>query len=54
MVEYVADDGIEPKQAKIEAFGVGVVSGVSFDDVKPTVYVNLKVKIPFQAHVDHI
>jgi len=50
MVENVADDGVEPKPAKIEAFGVGVGSS----DVKPTVDVKLKVKIPFHAHIGHI
>ena len=41
MVENVADDDVEPKPAIIEASG----------DVKPTVNVKLKVKIPFQAHI---
>ena len=50
MVENVADDGVEPKPAKIEAFGIGVGS----NDVKPTVDVKLKVKIPFHAHIGHI
>ena len=49
MVENVADDGVEPKPAKIEASGVGVGSG----DVKPTKDVVFKVKIPFQAHIGH-
>jgi len=49
MVENVADDGVEPKPAKIEASGVGVGSG----DVKPTKDVVFKVKIPFQAHIVH-
>lgn len=44
MVENVANDGVEPKLAKIEASGVG----------KPTVNVKLKVKFPFQAHIPHI
>ena len=45
MVENVADDDVESKSGKIEAFGVG------FGDVKPTVLVKpIKVKIPFQAH----
>ena len=44
MVKNVADDGVEPKPAKIEAS----------DDVKPTVNVKLKVKIPFQARIGHI
>jgi len=44
MVENVAADVVESKPAKIEAFG----------DVKPTVNVNLKVKIPFQVHIGHI
>jgi len=43
MVKNVADDGVEPKPAKIEAS----------DDVKPTVNVKLKVKIPFQARIGH-
>ena len=42
MVEKLADDGVEPKPAIIEASG----------DVKPTVNVNLKVKIPFQAQIE--
>jgi len=46
MVENVAGDGIESKPAIIEAFGE--TSG----DVKPTVNVKLKVKIPFQAHIE--
>jgi len=45
MVENVADDGVEPKPAKIEA------SGVASDEVKPNVDVKFKVKIPFQAHI---
>ena len=47
MVENVADDGVEPKPAKIEA------SGVASNDVKPNVDVKFKVKIPFQAHIVH-
>ncbi|KEH22227.1 hypothetical protein MTR_7g034570 [Medicago truncatula] len=43
-VENVADDDVEPKPAIIEASG----------DVKPTVNVKLKVKIPFQARIAHI
>ena len=42
MVENVADDDVEPKTTKIEAFG----------DVKPTVNEkSFKVKIPFQANI---
>jgi len=48
MVENVADDSIELKPDKVEAFCVA--SG----DVKPTVNVNLKVKIPFQARIAYI
>jgi len=48
MLENVADDGVEPKPAKIEAYGIGVSSG----DVKPTVDVKLKDKIPFQSHIE--
>jgi len=40
-VENVADGGVEPKSAIIEAFDE------ASDDVKPTVNVKLKVKIPF-------
>jgi hypothetical protein len=54
MVENEADDGVEPKPAKIEAFGIGVGSSVASGDVKPTVNVKLKVKTPFQAHIGHI
>jgi len=49
MVENVADDGVEPKPPKIEAFSVGVGSS----DVKPTKDVKFKLKIPFQAHIVH-
>jgi hypothetical protein len=42
MVENMADDGVEPKPAIIEASG----------DVKPTVNVKLKVKIPFQDLIE--
>jgi hypothetical protein len=42
VVENVADDGVEPKLAKIEACG----------NVKPTINVKFKVKIPFQAHIE--
>jgi len=42
MVENVANDGVEQKSAIIEASG----------EVKPTVNVKLKVKIPFQAHIE--
>jgi len=52
MVENVADDGVEPKLAKIEAFGVGVGSDVASGDFKPNLDVKFKVKIPFQAHVE--
>jgi len=48
MVENVADDGVELKSAIIEA------SDVTSGDVKLTVNVKLKVKIPFQAHIGHI
>jgi len=41
MVENMADDGVELKSAIIEACG----------DVKPTIIVKFKVKIPFQAHI---
>jgi len=57
MVENMADDGVEPKPAKIEAFdkasGVDVGSGIASGDVKPNVDVKFKVKIPFQAHIGH-
>jgi len=53
MVENVVDDGVEPKQTKIEASGVGVGSSVASSDVKPTKDVKFKVKIPFQAHIGH-
>jgi len=46
MVENVADDGVELKSAIIEA------SDVTSGDVKLTVNVKLKVKIPFQAHIE--
>jgi len=42
MVENMADDGVEPKPVIIEASG----------DVKPIVNVKLKVKIPFQVHIE--
>jgi len=42
MVENVANDDVELKPAIIEASG----------DVKPTVYVKLKVKISFQAQIE--
>jgi len=38
----VANDGVESKPANIEASG----------DVKPTLDVKFKVKIPFQAHIE--
>jgi len=41
MVENLTDDGVEPKPVKIES------SGKASGDVKPTVNVKLKVKIPF-------
>ena len=44
----MADDGVKPKLAKIEA------SDVAFDNIKPTVNVKLKVKIPLQARIGHI
>jgi len=46
IVENVADDGVEPKPAIIEA------SGEASFDVKPTVNVKFKVKIHFQAHIE--
>jgi len=46
MVEYVVDDGVEPKPAIIEASGEASV------DIKPTVDVKVKVKIPFQTHIE--
>ena len=49
MVENVVDDAVEPKSGKNKASGVGV----AFGDVKPTKQVELKVKIPFQAHIVH-
>ena len=42
MVENVADDGVEPKPARIEAF----------DDDKSIANVKLKVKSPFQTHIE--
>ena len=55
MVENVVDDAVEPKpdknKASVEASGVGVGSSVASGDVKPTKQVELKVKIPFQAHI---
>jgi hypothetical protein len=42
MVENMADDGVKLKSTIIEIFG----------DVKPSVNVRLKVKIPFQAHIE--
>jgi len=57
MVGNVGEDGVEPKPAKSkvsgEASGVGVGSDVAFSDVKPTIQVEFKVKIPFQAHIVH-
>ena len=50
----MADDVVEPKPAKNEASSVGVGSGVASGDVKPTVDVQFKVKIPFRAHISHI
>ena len=53
MVDNVAGDDVEPKPAKIEAFGDA--SGVGSGDVKPTVNVKpFKVKIPFQANIGKI
>jgi len=49
MVENVVEDAVEPKPGKNKASGVGVGSGVASGDVKP----ELKVKIPFQAHIVH-
>jgi len=46
MVEYVVDGGVESKSAIIEASGEASV------DVKPTVDVKVKVKIPFQTHIE--
>jgi len=40
MVENLVDDGSRPKSTIIEAFG----------DVKPTVNVMFKVKVPFEDH----
>jgi len=51
MVENVVEDAVEPKPGKNIASGVGVGSGVASGDVKPTKQVELKVKIPFQAHI---
>jgi len=57
MVINVADNGVEPKPAKIEASdeasSIGVGSGVASNDFKPTKDVKFKVKIRFQAHIDH-
>jgi len=53
MVENVVDDAVEPKPDKNKAFGVGVGSGVASGGVKPTKQEELKVKIPFQAHIVH-
>jgi len=57
MVENVVEDAVEPKPGKNkssgEASGVGVGSCVASRDVKPTKQVELKVKIPFQAHIVH-
>jgi len=57
MVENEVEDAVEPKSGKNkasgEASGVGVGSGVASDDVKPTKQVELKVKIPFRAHIVH-
>jgi len=41
MIENVTDDGVQSKPTIIETSG----------DVKPTVNVKLKVKIPFQTHI---
>ncbi|AES88631.1 transmembrane protein, putative [Medicago truncatula] len=55
VVENVADEGVEPKPAKIEASdeasSVDVGSGVASGDVKLTVDVKFKVKIPFQEQI---
>jgi len=53
MVENVVEDSVEPKPGKNKASGVGVGSGVTSGDVKPTKQVELKVKLPFQAHIVH-
>jgi len=42
MVENVANDDFDPKPSIIKAS----------DDVKSTVNIKLKVKIPFQAHIE--
>jgi len=49
MVENVADDGVKPKPAKIEASGVGVASC----NVKPNGDIKFKDKILFQDHIGH-
>jgi hypothetical protein len=46
MVKTVVDDGVEPKLAIIEASDEASV------DVKPTVNVKFKVKVPFQTHIE--
>ena len=46
MVENVVDDCVEPKPAIIEASGEASV------DVKPTVNVKFKFKIPLKAHIE--
>jgi len=53
MVENVADDGVKPKPAEIEASGEASGVGVGSGDVKPTKDVKFKVKTPFQAHIGH-
>jgi len=58
MVENMVENAVEPKPGKNKSFGkasgVGVGSSVASGDVKPTKQVELKVKIPFQAHIVHI
>jgi len=45
------EDAVEPKPGKNKSSGEA--SGVASGDVKPTKQVELKVKIPFQAHIVH-
>jgi len=51
------EDVVEPKPSKNKSFdeasGVGIGSGVTSGDLKPTKQVELKVKISFQAHKVH-
>ena len=46
MVENVVDDCVEPEPAIIEA------SGEASIDVKPTVNVKFKFKIPLKVHIE--